>query len=261
MKLDVLVSAMNLKNYMYINSLNITGDCIVINQCENNRKQIIEEKERRICYVETTERGLSKSRNMAIQHATNEICVLCDNDVEYVEGYEDIILNTFRENPSYDIIVFHVTSDMSPSPTYSRNKRLGYLSCCKAFSCEIAFRRSRVANIHFNERIGAGTRFKMGEENVFLYDCLRSNLQIHFVPKKIACLRDEPTTWDTGFDKNYMLSRGASYMAMTKCFSYFWMFQFAIRKYKLYRSNLSFWQALKYMKLGGQQYKNVIGNK
>ena len=39
MTLDVLLSAMHLDNYHYIDSLNITGNCVVINQC-NRKSQI-----------------------------------------------------------------------------------------------------------------------------------------------------------------------------------------------------------------------------
>lgn len=260
MKLDVLLSAMNLKDFTYIDTLNITGDCVVINQCDRNKQDVIHDSNRNICYIETTERGLSKSRNMAIANAKDEICILCDNDVEYVDGYEELILEAFRNYPDYDIIVFHVASDINPHPCYPQPKKMGYISCCKAISYEIAFRRERVLNIHFDENIGAGTKYKMGEENAFLYECLRRGLHIHYIPLQIAKLRYEPTTWNTGFDANYMVSRGASFTAMTNRFSLLLILQFAVRKYKLYRDTLTFWQALGYMRQGKRQYrKEVLG--
>ena len=42
-KLEVLLSAMNLKNYKYIDSLNITGDCVVVNQCDKEDLQRIKD--------------------------------------------------------------------------------------------------------------------------------------------------------------------------------------------------------------------------
>lgn len=256
MKLDVLLSAMHLKNYQYIHTLNITGDCIVINQCDNNKREEVQNGSQRILYIETTERGLSKSRNMAKANAQNDICILCDNDVEYIEGYEKIILNEYEKHPEYDVIVFHVTSDINPEPCYRESRRLNYITSCKAISYEISFRKSCVEDICFNERIGAGTKYKMGEENAFLYDCLRKGLHVHYVPIEIARLRYEPSTWNQGFDKEYLMSRGASFYAMTPRYSLLLILQFAVRKYKFYKQKLSFWKALHYMLTGRQEYKS-----
>lgn len=100
MRLEVLLSAMNLKDYHYIESLNITGNCVVINQCDQEGEEIYEGG--RVRYVKTRERGLSKSRNMAIQKSRGDICILCDNDVEYVEDYEEKIIKAFEKHKEAD---------------------------------------------------------------------------------------------------------------------------------------------------------------
>ena len=82
MKLQVLLSAMFLEGYEYINSLHISGNCLVVNQCDRESYDDIIEETRAVRYIETMERGLSKSRNMAIQNADAEVCILCDNDVD-----------------------------------------------------------------------------------------------------------------------------------------------------------------------------------
>lgn len=258
MKLDVLLSAMYLKDYQYIDTLNITGDCVVINQCDNNKKKEVRNGNQRILYIETTQRGLSKSRNMAIAHAQNEICILCDNDVEYVGDYETIILNEYRKHPDYDVIIFHVESDLTPVPSFKTERKLGYISSCKALSVGISFQRNYIKDIQFNEHIGAGTKYKMGEENAFLFECLRKGLHIHYIPVKIARLRYEPSTWNQGFDKEYLISRGASFYAMTPKYSWLLILQFAIRKYRLYKCNLSFWEAYRYLLNGRNDYKNGV---
>lgn len=255
MKLNVLLSAMYLKNYVYINSLNITSNCIVINQCDREFFKEMEDDNRQICYIETTERGLSKSRNMAIRHATGDVWILCDNDVEYVPDYERLILEQYEKHPEYDGIVFHVESPINPVPCFPTARKLNYLSCCKVISYEISFRRDRVKGIQFDELIGAGTQFKMGEENAFLYECLRRGLHIHYIPIKIAKLRYEPSTWNVGFNREYMIGRGASFDAMTKRWSWLLILQFAVRKYKLYRDELKFTEAIAGMLEGRRLYR------
>jgi len=99
MEPEVLLSAMYLDNENYIDTLNIHTDCVVINQCDREGiRRVVHDSakgEINITYVETKDRGLSRSRNEAIGKARGDICILCDNDVEYVEDYDRII----REDP------------------------------------------------------------------------------------------------------------------------------------------------------------------
>ena len=256
MTLDVLLSAMNLKDYHYIDSLYITGNCVIINQCEREFKDVFQENGRRIAYVETKERGLSKSRNMAIRMATSDICILCDNDVEYTAEYENIILKAYEEHPEYDVILFHVKSDIDQLPHYKTERSLNYITSLKGKSYEITFRRKKVEGIKFDERIGAGTIYGQGEENAFLYACLRKGLKLYYIPTEIASLRYEESTWKTGFDKTFFISRGASYEAMSHRLSTLLIIQYAVRKYKLYYRETGFWNAFRYMIQGKRLYKN-----
>lgn len=258
MTLEVLLSAMHLKDYHYIDSLNITGNCVIINQCNQNMRKIIEESPQKITYIETTERGLSKSRNMAIEQATSDICIFCDNDVEYNENYEQLILEEYKQHPEYDIIIFHIESKVHPVPCYSKPKRITYLTSGRIFSPEISFRRSSIQNIRLNEKIGAGTKYLMGEENAFLYECLRQGLKLYYVPKQIAKLRYEPSTWDSGFNTKFFIARGASFAAMTAHFSLILIFQYAIRKYKFYKTQVSLFSAIYYMLKGRKSYRNEV---
>ena len=100
MRLQVLLSAMHLAGEDYIDTLNITTDAVVINQCDREAGRDTERtgtdgKTHRIRYIETKQRGLSKSRNLAISEADADICILCDNDVEYLPDYEKSILEGF----------------------------------------------------------------------------------------------------------------------------------------------------------------------
>lgn len=246
---------MYLDNYRYIDSLNIVSDCVLVNQCNREMKSCVREQKRKICYIETTERGLSKSRNMAIRNATGDIWILCDNDVEYLQNYDQLILEQYEKHPEYDGIVFHVESPINPVPCFPTEREINYLSCGKIISYEISFRRERVKDIQFDELIGAGTRFKMGEENAFLYECLRRGLRIYYIPIKIAKLRYEPSTWNTGFDREYMIGRGASFDAMTSRWSWLLILQFAVRKYKLYRGKLKLAEAIAGMLEGRRLYR------
>ena len=259
MRLQVLLSAMHLAGEEYIDTLNITTDAVVINQCDREAGRDTERtgtdgKTHRIRYIETKQRGLSKSRNLAISEADADICILCDNDVEYLPDYEKSILEGFARHPDADLIIFYIKRKEKPIPNYPKARRMGYLSVLKIFSPEIAFKRKSIEGIYFDERFGAGSgRYIMGEENIFLYDCLKKGLKIYYEPVQIAALREEESTWFRGHDERFFISRGADYAAMSKWFSYVLIWQFALRKRAEYGEEMSLKGALKYMLKGRRE--------
>lgn len=260
MRLQVLLSAMFLKDESYIDTLNITTDAVVINQCDNESSRYIKRRskgteEQAVTYVETTERGLSRSRNMAISKADADICILCDNDVEYLPDYENRIMDGFNRHPDADLIVFYIERKEKPAPNYPKEKRMGYLSVLKIFSPEVAFKRKSIEGISFDERFGAGSnKYLMGEENIFLYDCLKKGLKIYYEPVKIAKLREEASTWFKGYDEDFFISRGAGYCAMSRLGSLILILQFAVRKRYLYLKDISMGRALSCMLKGRREY-------
>ena len=259
MEFQVLLSAMNLKDESYLDTLNVTGNAVIVNQCDRtSRREVprtVSGKVTKVTFIESAQRGLSKSRNMAIRNAKADICIFCDNDVEYVDGYEELILNEFKEHPEADVIVFYIKRKEKPEPNYLTKRYMGYLSVMKIFSPEIAFRRKAVQDITFNESFGAGSgKYLMGEENIFLYDCLKRHKKILYVPIKIAELREEESTWFKGYDERFFVSRGAGYAAMSRYGSHFLIWQFALRKRNLYLKELRMIQALRFMYRGRKEY-------
>ncbi len=270
MRLQVLLSAMNLKDESYVDSLNITSDAVVVNQwteqspyadtirdesgnvtgilsIERFKRNNINGDEHEVVFIESSERGLSRSRNMAIKASNADICILCDNDVEYVPNYDRIIVKAFEKYTDADLIVFYIKRKEKPEPNYKREKRMGYLSMLKIFSPEIAFRRNSIEGLSFNPMFGAGATYQMGEENIFLYDCLKKGKKIYYVPVKIAELREEKSTWFRGFDKEFFIARGANYAMMSRTFYWVLILQYAVRKRRLYKDEISFVNAVKYM--------------
>ena len=242
----------------YIDTLNIHTDCVVINQCDRQcEKKVTRDTPGgtvNITYVETKERGLSKSRNMAVSKASEDVCILCDNDVEYVGDYDRMIDGAFEAHGDADVIVFFIKRPERQRPIFNSERRMGYLSVLKVFSPEIAFRRKSIEGITFNELFGAGARYRMGEENLFLYECLKRGLKIVYVPKMIAAVRSVESTWFKGYDRDFFISRGANYAAMSRLFCPGLIFQFAIRKRSLYLNSMSMKEAVSAMFDGRKEY-------
>jgi len=259
MNVQVLVSTMYQSDHSLLEKMNIQSDAIIINQCDRNEVKLFNYKDINVKWVDSTDKGLSKSRNVAIQNAKDGICILSDDDLMYINGYADIVAEQFEKHPKADVIAFQVEGIEKKFKTYYPvARKLNYLTSMKVSSVEIAFRLSSIRHqeICFNESFGAGAKYYMGEENIFLFDCIKRKLKVFYIPIKIADLHVVDSSWFRGFNREYFICRGASFTGMSRIFSVFLIIQFTIRKYKLFGKKNSWMQSIKYMLEGRRQYIN-----
>lgn len=261
MTFQVLVSTMHQRNFDLLKKMNIDTNAIVINQCDENEVFELEFKEKIVKWINNTDRGLSKSRNLALEQACADICIFADDDLIYIENYKNIISEEFKLNPKADVIAFKVDGIERKFKNYhSKPRKLNYITSMKVSSVEIAFKLDSVKNsgIRFNESFGAGAKYSSGEENIFLYDCLKMGLNIQYVPVKISDLHIGDSTWFKGFDREYFITKGAVFTAMSKLLSIPLIIQFALRKYKLYKTDNSIFLGIKYMLEGRKSFLNEV---
>lgn len=81
------MSVMNQIDMRIAEQCNANTDILVINQCNFDGYDEKYYNGYKIRMISTTERGLSKSRNMAIKNAMGDICIFCDDDVVYRDEY------------------------------------------------------------------------------------------------------------------------------------------------------------------------------
>lgn len=253
MKNQILMSTMNKKNISELEfqekKIDLRSSVIVINQLTNlSKKQIINEKN----FFSFEEKGLSKSRNRALNKVNEGICIIADDDIFYTEKYVDIIEEAYLKNPDADIITFQVqTPDGKlfknyPSKKYYHNK----YSILKVSSIEITFRSSKIKEkeIKFDEKFGLGSEFPVGEEAIFLKDCLDQGLKILYIPKVIVCHKKEST--GDNLDSDGIKNKGAVFRRIYKKNAGFLSIIFHFKKFKL--GNL---KNLKYYFEGIREYE------
>lgn len=259
MTLEVLISCMHQKNTDIIPKSNIQSDVVVINQCDINKTENItfqnhQNKECKARIIHTTERGLSKSRNLAIANACGDICIICDDDEKFSLNYPETIIQAFQNIPQADIIVFQV--DQEPIKHYpSHIMKLNSFYCLKVTSCEIAFKLSKIKEkkIRFDEKVGSGVSKAGGEENIFLHDCLRNKLSIYFVPITLAQLLPSGSQWSANlYTKEYFIDRGKFTCKLIggKVFAILYALYFGIFKYPIYKEKSTMKNAILYMLYG-----------
>lgn len=161
-KVQVLVSTMNQRNHSLLKKMNIQTEAIIVNQCGFDKIEHFLHEGKNILWINSSTIGLSKSRNIALENATADYCLIADDDLIYKDGYEDVVIKCFEDNPDYSILRFKVNGIERPFKKYpSKSSRIGWRGIMKISSVEIAFRLKNVKKIKFDELIGAGSKYKM----------------------------------------------------------------------------------------------------
>ena len=100
MKLIVLISCMHEKDHSIIERSNVQTDVVVVNQCDKDSVDEFDFKNKQgenchAKFINTTERGLSRSRNMALLNSWGDVCYICDDDEILQDDYENIIMKAY----------------------------------------------------------------------------------------------------------------------------------------------------------------------
>lgn len=215
MTIQVLISCMHEKDKSIVQRSNIQTDCLVVNQCDIDKIEEFtfinnEGLECKVMFVNTTERGLSKSRNMAIRNAWADICLICDDDESLNTGYKDAIENAYKQNEIADLIVFPISGEKYTRKFPTEKKKLNFTEILKTSSQQISFNRKTIIdnNILFDEKMGSGTGNGPGEETMFLLSCRKLGLKMFYTPFCIALINKGESQWFKGYDAKYFQNQG-----------------------------------------------------
>ena len=245
MILEVLISCMHQSDFSLISKTGITGNALVINQCDKNEYLTLTTEPCSVRMISTTERGLSKSRNLAIKESFADICLFCDDDEHLISEYESIILHAFKQLKDADIIAFDVEG--STCRLAKKTHCLHYLELLRISSYQIAIRRNSIiyANVYFDPFMGAGSGNGAQEENKFLMDCLRAGLKIYYVPQIIGRVTHQKSTWFHGYNEKFFYQRGgATRQLLGLPLALLYAFYYVIKKRALYKQEISLHAAL-----------------
>ena len=246
MRFQVLLSCMNVDDFSIIERSNlIQVPCLVINQCETEKEYFTETELHTMCNTPT--RGLSISRNLAIQYSNAEYCLFSDDDEIFCDGLEEKIIGAYEALPDADIIIFRMSN--YPTKLGDKIRRLRKYELLRVSSWQISFKLSSIKNKYFlDPKLGAGTGNGASEENKFLLDCYKNGLKIYYVPIEIASVAQEQSSWRAARDEKYFFNRGkTTRYILGRSMATIYAFYFLIVKHKLYKKDISFLRAMKYL--------------
>ena len=157
MRLEILLSCMNLQDEDIITKSHIESDTIIVNQCGYDGYNEYDRNGHKTRIFSVNDKGLTKSRNYAIKHSEADVCLLCDDDEVFSRNYEEGILTAYRDLPEADVIIFNIGN--RPAHWGDMPKKLGYLDLMHVASWQISFKRESIVNnnVYFDERMGAGS--------------------------------------------------------------------------------------------------------
>lgn len=235
LQLEILVSTVNRTSLdfldtMFQNTARSDYHILIINQTTPNT--ILNSNDPNIRVINSFEKGLSKSRNLAIKNSVGDICLLADDDVVYLEGFEKHIMQSYQQLQDADIITFKtLTTDNKPFSKYPKQTvPLGGF-CKYVLSIELSFRRSSIVNstVRFNEHFGLGATFQDSENYIFLLEVMKQNhLKSFFVPEYIVIHKPLSSSDEIYSDRlifarsalNYKIYGNAAYIYVLKLMVY-----------------------------------------
>ncbi|MGM5470666.1 glycosyltransferase [Flavobacteriaceae bacterium LMO-SS05] len=270
LKFEILISTMDKTSLSFLNPIfrhhkQEDLSILIINQTEvgNELHSDIEN----IRVINSFERGLSLSRNLAIQNARGDICLIADDDIEYLPNFESIVKSAFKKFNKATVIRFKI--DTFTGETYKtypiRSTKLFKKRDIKnSSSIEIALIRTAIVsnNITFDSLFGLGSYFQSGEEYLFLKDVLKKNLHIYFENKSIVKHKFTRSTSNMASNA-FIKAQGAIYYKDYKLLSYIALLKFIIfllrkqmiflsdfkNKFKIGLDGISSYKRLKHDKL------------
>jgi glycosyltransferase involved in cell wall biosynthesis len=134
-----------------------------------------------VTVVRLASSGLARSRNAALELARGDVLLLADDDVRHLPGAFNAIRRYFRDRPASSLLVGQsLDAEGAPRRRPLSPRPLTLFNAGRAASHELALRREAVlaAGVRFDEGFGAGagTANFLGEEYIFIADCLRAGL-------------------------------------------------------------------------------------
>lgn len=229
--IEILISTMNRDSldflipmfpYTHFSHFSI----LIINQTQSER--ILTSDYLNVRVINSFEKGLSKSRNLALENAVGRILVIADDDVVYQDGFLTKIsdaYNKFSEAAAIHFAAVNSNGDLIKKYPSDFKADLSIFDILNASSIEMTLNKKIIdaSKVQFDENFGLGSVFEMGEEAIFLSDLKAKQKQLVFEPE-IIVMHESHTSSEkkNAVDKYYI--QGALFSRMFKKKYIFWLY-------------------------------------
>lgn len=257
MTYQLIVSTMDQHDDSLIDKMNIHSDAIIINQSDFYGYHEVTRQDSKIQWYHFNERGIGLSRNSGLMRADADIIQFADDDMVFSETYSQDVLEEYRKHPEADVILFSnrcLNEDRMPYPVdcFGRVRRIEAVNFGGA---RITARREKLLynNICFSLLFGGGARYKAGEDTTFIQDCIKAGLKVYKSPVVVSTMKQDSSTWFTGFHEKYYSDKGALLAANFPLISRVGIYIQALKNSR--HSEYSFKELLGFYRKGANEFR------
>ena len=224
--LQILIATMYRDNLDFLEQMFPHGfahlHLIIVNQTVKNK--IISADFEQIKVVNSFERGLSKSRNLALKNATKPLCLITDDDVVFLKDFDTKITNAFSKNSQETVITFQTKTPKGKLFWNYPKKCQKHKYLNKILSHEIVFKREAIqqVGITFDEQFGLGAAFEDSENFIFLHE-VKDKLQMPYFCNETVAMHSEQTSSDAIASNRHIYARAALNYKFKKNKVYLWL--------------------------------------
>lgn len=263
--LEILVATMNRNSLDFlIPMFSFTHfskfSILVINQTTAENLIISDYKNIRV--INSYEKGLSQSRNLALKNTIGKVALIADDDVVFLPNFDSKILKAHQQNSDYSIICFQtLTNENQPYISYRKDEFWMKEKDFKdVLSIELTFKPEDLQkkNIIFNEYFGLGAKFQDAESLFFLRRANYNQLKVLFCPENIVIHKAFSSSDDVASDR-LIYAKMAGFYKRYNSRAYFFLVKFVF--FLIRKGYISFKEIIPKLKTGLkgiQDYKNLL---
>lgn len=230
--LEILISTMQRTSLSFLSEMFsennfLNYNILIVNQ--TSKDKILISNYTNIRVINSFEKGLSKSRNLALQNAKSDIVLIADDDLVYEKGFQTIVLNVFNNNPDAGLITFKAKKFKGKAyRNYKQSSHRHTLKSIKGvISWEIALclKKIKLLNVTFDENFGLGSEFTTAEEYLFARNIIKARVSCYFCNEQIVAHPTFNSGMDLGSDRIVYARAALNYKIYNKL-AYLWLIKF-----------------------------------
>lgn len=251
-KVEVLVTTMHQSDFTKYAQMNLQTDAVIANQTDINEYAETEINGSAVKLISTNSRGVSRNRNIAMTHANQkaEYVLFSDDDLVFVDGYEQLILDEFEKHPEAEAIKFNI-HDLSKTRKISMRRIERFekatrrnMSSSGVWGLVVKSEIITKHNLHFHENFGPGTDHYCGEDTIFLMKMLDKGVPFYRSPVDVAGIDQTESSWFQGHDERFFTTCGMVLGTIYPVLSYLLVIRSAWKAYRRKDSGMGYWEIL-----------------
>lgn len=258
MRLEMLISAVNTNPAELLNKMKPECGAVLVNQCDRDAEEQLIVNSNEVHVIYRNERGVGRSRNLALAKATADILLFCDDDIEYVEGYASGIIEEFATHPEADMIIFNLEVCKERQTYWNEGfHKVHWYNRGRYGACSVAVKRDKLkdSGVVFSELFGGGAKYSNGEDSLFLKECADAGIKIYASDVLIGREVPGESTWFKGYNEKFFFDRGVLFAFLYGSFAWVWALRFVLTKKSMFQGEIKQKQAFRLMRNGIRQGK------